>query len=83
MAIVRFPKPFREPPPPTERDQFELFDDLPVLLGPEGPLSKRRMQKLVAAMATDLNELSDFVDDVREGVALLQEYLGEHEPWAS
>lgn len=83
MAVVHFPRPYREPPPPAVREQLELFDDLPVLLGPEGVLSKRRMQKLVAAMATDLDELSDFVDAVREGFALLQEYLGEHEPWAS
>ena len=75
MAVIRFPKPYQEPPP-EESEQFELFDELPVL-GPEGPLSERRVKKLVAAIAADLDEISEFVDSVREGVALLQQYFDE------
>jgi hypothetical protein len=76
MAVVRFPRPYREPPP-EEPPQLELWPDLPALLPPDAPLTKRELSSLLAAMARDLAAITAFVDSVQAGLELLQREHGE------
>jgi hypothetical protein len=64
--IIRFPKEFRESPPP-ERDQLELWPDLPA------PPVRDTRQTLLAEIEACFAQISAHVDAVRIAFALLDE----------
>jgi hypothetical protein len=67
MAVIKFPKPYKEPPPPApEREQLEPWDL------PEPP--KRDTRKaLLAEIADELAAAVEHLDAARVGLALLEE----------
>ena len=65
MAVVNFPRPYRESPP--EPDQFELWPDLPAR-----PIRDTR-QSLIAEIETQFVQIGELVDAVRIAFALLDE----------
>jgi hypothetical protein len=73
MAVVRFPRSYREPPPEEPPQQLELWPDLPELLPPDAPLTEREKSKMLAAMAADLANIVKFVECIQAGLELLRE----------
>jgi len=80
MAVIKFPRDYKEPPPEPE-PQLELWTDLPKRLkSPNEPLSKRELKELLAAMAADLDAITEYVQSVQAGIELLLQRDCEHEP---
>jgi hypothetical protein len=73
MAVIKFPRVFREPRPP-EREQLELWDDLPE------PPKRHTPEALLAEIADELAAAAEYLDAARVGLALLQEHDHEDEP---
>jgi len=71
MTVIKFPKPYKEPPSPApEREQLELWDL------PEPP--KRDSRKaLLAEIADEFVEAVTHLDAVRVGLALLEHHEDE------
>jgi hypothetical protein len=66
MSVVRFPKEYRESPPP-EPAQYELWPDLPA------PPVRDSRQSLLAEIETQFVQIGELVDAVRIAFALLDE----------
>jgi|RhiMetdeSRZDD1v2_1073273.scaffolds.fasta_scaffold3834685_1 hypothetical protein len=77
VTVIKFPRDYQAPPPEPE-PQLELWPDLPKRLkSPNEPLSKRELKKLLAAMAADLDSITEYVESVKAGIELLNDDIGE------
>ena len=67
MTIVRFPREYREPPPP-EREQLELWPELPA-----PPPKRDAAIATLTEIAEAFDAISEHLDAIRIGLVLLDE----------
>jgi hypothetical protein len=75
--VIRFPQTYREPPPP-EREQLELWPDLPATPVRNTPARLiAEIEEECAAIFHEFAAIGEHLDAIRVGFALLAESEGE------